>query len=44
MKGVSELVEEKWIMAILVDDIDIRELMVFAQQIKESKHKKEKDD
>lgn len=39
---VSELVEQECRMAMLVDDIDISRLIVFSQQIKESKLKKEK--
>ena len=42
MKRVSELVEEECHMAMLADDMDIARLMVFAQQIKESKIRKEK--
>ena len=39
---VSELVEEDCCMAILVNDMDISLLIMFSQQIEESKHHKEK--
>ena len=41
MMGVFELVEEEYRMAMLVDDMDISQLMVFYQQIDESKPNKE---
>ena len=42
MMGVFELVEEEYRMAMLVDDMDISQLIVFSRQIDESKIKKEK--
>ena len=42
MTGVSDLVEEDCRMALLVDDMDINRLMVIAQQIEESKLRKER--
>ena len=43
MTGISELVEDECYMEILVDDMDISQLMVFSQQIEESKLRKERD-
>lgn len=42
MMGVSELIEEECSIEMLVCGIGIAHLMVFAQKIEKSKHKKEK--
>ena len=41
MTGLSKLVEEEFCMEILVDDMDISCIMVFSQQMEDSKLKKE---
>ena len=42
MTGVSELVEQECCMEMLVDDMDISRLMMFAQKLGEFKIRKEK--
>ena len=41
MTGLSKLVEKEFCMEILVDDMDISCIMVFSQQMEDSKLKKE---